>query len=315
MEINKLNPHIASAVLMIEPISFGFNKQTAGTNSFQKELADVYSQSEVQELALAEFKQFVGKLENEGIEVLVFKDTLEPHTPDSIFPNNWFSTSNTGDLFTYPMAAINRSYERRQDILEFLQKKYHYNLDQRLVQFESKQKYLEGTGSLLIDSKSQTAFVAISPRADEGLLEEYAHLSGNSIVSFRAFGPKNEAIYHTNVMLCIGDNYAVIGKETIASEDQERVCEELRKRGKELIFLSNEQVYNHFAGNMLQLQNKAGKKYLVMSSNAKGSLSSDQIEKITSFGDKIIDVSLPIIEQIGGGSARCMMAEIFLKMI
>lgn len=313
MEINKVNPHIASTVLMIEPISFGFNEQTAVTNSFQNELGNVYSQSQVQELALGEFKQFVEKLENAGIEVVVFKDTLEPHTPDSIFPNNWFSTSISGDLYTYPMAAKNRSLERRQDILDFLQKKYDYKVDQCLVQFESQQKSLEGTGSLLIDSKSGTAFVALSPRADEELLTEYAHISGNSVVSFRAFGPKNEAIYHTNVMLCIADKYAVIGRETIASEDRERVCEELRKRGKELIFLSNDQVYNHFAGNMLQLQNKVGEKYLVMSSNAKDSLSTEQIEKITSFGDKIIDASLSIIEQIGGGSARCMMAEIFVK--
>lgn len=305
-----MNKNIASTILMIEPIQFGFNEQTAASNSFQKQTF-VLDKVNIQEKALLEFKNFVNCLEKEGIEVIVFKDTLQPHTPDSIFPNNWFSTDPEGNLFTYPMATTNRSLERRDDILNFLIEKYNYKFDRSLEKFEEENKCLEGTGSLLIDDVSKTAFVALSPRADEKVLKAYSEKSGNDVIIFKALGPQNELIYHTNVMLCIADQYAVIGADTIIPEDRDKICSELQQRGKVLIYLSSEQVYEHFAGNMLQLQNKRGEKFLVMSSNAKKSLTPLQLEQITSFENKIIDVPIPTIEMIGGGSARCMMAEIY----
>ena len=301
---------IASTVLMVEPIRFGFNEETAVSNAFQKR-SEVLSQKAIQEQALAEFSNFVKCLENEGIEVIVIKDTVEPHTPDSIFPNNWFTSNSTGCLMTYPMATKNRSLERREDVLNLLIERYDYQLDRSLECFEEKGKFLEGTGSLLIDHFSKTVFVALSPRADQIVLDEYLRKSGTKLVSFKALGPKNELIYHTNVMLCIADEFAIIGADTIIAEDRERVCAKLKGLGKELIFLTNEQVHEHFAGNMLQLQNQKGEKFLVMSSRAKESLTSFQMKQIASFENKIIDVPLSVIEATGGGSARCMLAEIF----
>lgn len=305
-----MNKYIASTVLMIEPIQFGFNEQTAVSNSFQKQ-TDALDKETIQEKALSEFINFVKCLEKTGIEVIVIKDTIQPNTPDSIFPNNWFSTSLDGNLLTYPMATKNRALERRDDILNLLIEKYNYKLDTSLERFEEQQQFLEGTGSLLIDGASKTAFVALSPRAGEKVVNVYSKISGSRVITFKALGPKQELIYHTNVMLCIADQYAIIGADTIVTEDRGRVCRELQLLGKELIYLSNDQVYEHFAGNMLQLQNKQGEKFLVMSSNARKSLTSFQLEKIASFENKIIDVPLNTIEMIGGGSARCMMAEIF----
>ena len=305
-----LNKNIASKVLMIRPIRFGFNEETADSNAFQNR-SDTYTSEQLQEKALNEFNHFVQILEQNGIEVIVFDDTLTPFTPDSIFPNNWFSSDSNRLLLTYPMATKNRSLERRSDIIEKLRDSYGYELNSSLVTFESQNKFLEGTGSLLIDHASDTTFTAISPRTNVEVLEAYSAITGKKNISFKAFGPKGEEIYHTNVMLCIADEFALLGLETIALEDQKRVVLELEKLNKEIILLTNEQVYENFGGNMLQLQNNLGEKFLVMSSKAKNSLSRNQIEKIHSFENKIIDVPLDIIEMIGGGSARCMMAEIF----
>ncbi len=301
---------IASTVLMIQPVRFGYNEQTAVTNSFQNK-ASTLTSSEIQESALKEFHHFVQSLKDVGIEVIVFQDTIVSHTPDSIFPNNWLSTSSTGELYTFPMATPNRSLERRQDILDFLVEKYGYGCNRELEIFESQNLYLEGTGSLLIDAASEAAFVALSPRADEVVLEAYSKFSGQEIITFQSLGPEGELIYHTNVMLCIADQYAVIGADTIVEKDKIRVCEALKKRGKTLIYISNEQVYKHFAGNMLQLQNKKGDKFLVMSTKARNSLTQVQLDQIESFENTIVDVPLDVIETIGGGSARCMLAEIF----
>jgi hypothetical protein len=308
-----MNLHVASKVLMIRPVCFGFNKQTADTNSFQQHLKVPLSPKKIQRIALSEFDYFVQQLEEVGIEVHIFRDTLKPRTPDSIFPNNWFTTDTNGDLLTFPMGAKNRSLERRKDILDFLIGKYDYLLNRELEGLEKQKIFLEGTGSLVIDRASDTAFVAISPRSNPLAVEAYANISGNKIVSFHALGPENELIYHTNVMLCIADRYAVVGFDSIQEEDRDRITSELKVRDKELICLSNEQVYHHFTGNMLQLQNYKGEKFLVMSSKAKRSLTSQQLKQIKKFGDQIIDVPLHLIETLGGGSARCMMAEIFEK--
>ena len=297
---------------MIRPIRFGFNEETAESNSFQdRNGTKLYSSFDLQEIALKEFNNFVELLEGNGIEVVVFDDTETPYTPDSIFPNNWFSTDTNRLLMTYPMATKNRALERRRDIIENLEGTFGYNLNASLVEFENQHKFLEGTGSLLIDHRSNTVFTAISPRTNLEVLEAYSTIAKKSIISFKAFGPKKEEIYHTNVMLCIADEFVIIGLETVSFEDRAKVVDEFQKLDKELIFLTNAQVYENFAGNMLQLQNKKGEKFLIMSERAKNSLTVDQIEKIYSFENTIISVPLDIIEMIGGGSARCMMAELF----
>lgn len=300
----------ATKVLMIEPVCFGFNEQTADSNSFQQLLlTKTFTPEQIQELALLEFNHFVERLRQSGIEVLIFKDTKSPFTPDSIFPNNWFNTDPQGRLLIFPMATENRQLERRTEIISELEKTY--DKDESLIYYEKQGSFLEGTGSLIIDYPSNKAFAALSPRTNELVLEHYAQLSGNEIISFTALGPQKEKIYHTNVMLCITDNLAIIGTDTIVPEDRTRVIEELQSIGKEIIYLSNEQVYHHFAGNMLQLQNQQGTKFLIMSSNAQRSLTTQQIDQIHATGNQIIAVPLNIIEQIGGGSARCMLAELF----
>jgi hypothetical protein len=209
------------------------------------------------------------------------------------------------------MATKNRSLERRLDIIEKLKADFGYEINATLEKFEVQNIFLEGTGSLLIDHKSNTVFTAISPRTNPEVIEAYSAIAGKRNISFKALGPKGEEIYHTNVMLCIADEYALVGLDSIALEDKDKVISELSNLNKEVILLTNAQVYENFAGNMLQLQNKHGEKFLVMSAKAKSSMTINQIEKIHSFENKIIAVPLDIIELVGGGSARCMLAELF----
>ena len=300
---------ISNTVLMVEPQSFGFNTQTAGSNAFQQQ-ESVLPSKNIQHQALGEFNAFVSLLKKYGIKVLRFRDDKPGLTPDSIFPNNWFCTDQQGLLLTFPMAAENRRAERREDILDFLQKNYRYRFES-LADYEKAGQFLEGTGSLVIDHASRTAFAALSPRTDKQVLEAYSAKSGNEIVAFEALGPAGEAIYHTNVMLCIADDFALIGLETIAAKDRDRIKTKLESLGKELIFLSNEQVYLYFAGNALQLQNESGEKFLVMSQKARNSLTEGQLEQIHRHKNQILAPQLDTIETIGGGSARCMLAEIF----
>lgn len=300
---------ICKRVLMVEPVHFGFNPETAPSNSFQNNPED--DAAHVQEKALAEFNAFVSLLEEHGIEVLRFRDENPVRTPDSIFPNNWFNIDQNGLLLTFPMAAENRRAERSGQIIAYLQQRYHYRVDRDLSRHELEGSYLEGTGSLVIDHSRRVAFAALSPRTNLQVIRNYCGKSGNEAVTFEAFGPAGELIYHTNVMLCIADDFALVGLDTIADEDRKRVEDKLISLGKELIVLSNEQVYQHFAGNALQLQNMEGQKFLVMSDKAKNSLTYQQLEQIQEHLNIILAPRLDTIETIGGGSARCMLAEIF----
>lgn len=301
----------ASTVLMIRPVRFGFNSETAASNAFQQDV-DSWSAAEIQDQAQDEFDGFVRLLRAHEIEVLVYEDTEEPLTPDSIFPNNWFSTHPKGHLFVYPMATENRAREVRNDILEDLQRSYAFTIDRDLLAFGSQERFLEGTGSLLLDPYNQLAYAALSPRTHKEVLDAFAAKTGYRIIPFEALGPSGEKIYHTNVMLCLADDFALIGLDTLVEKDRERIQSELETSGKEIIALTNEQVYNHFAGNMLQLQGKNGKKYLIMSANAKASLNAEQLERIAFHKNEILAPDLETIETIGGGSARCMLAEIFI---
>ena len=302
-----------NTILMIEPVAFYFNAETAKNNYFQ-EKPDEDSQ-EIQKLALSEFNGMVEKLRNHGVNVLTIKDTPTPHTPDSIFPNNWISTHSNAQIGLYPMYAENRRTERREDILEFLEDN-GFKIES-IIDYSAAEKenvFLEGTGSIILDRVNAYAYAALSPRTNEDLFIEFCEDFEYSPVIFKANQTVNgerEAIYHTNVMMCVADTYAVICLDTIDDKKEKKnVTSTLKDTHKEIIEITEEQMYQ-FAGNMLQVEGKDGQKFLVMSQTAYNSLTKKQIEQIEKH-NPIISVNIPTIEKLGGGSARCMMAEIFL---
>ncbi|MDX5483207.1 MAG: arginine deiminase-related protein [Hymenobacteraceae bacterium] len=299
-------------ILMIEPTNFCYNPIAAATNKFQRE-AKGMTPAQVQERALQEFRQMVQQLQQAGVDVNVIQDVENSCTPDSIFPNNWFSTHQSGRLATYPMAPINRRGERRQEVIDLLMHKYGYTEHVRLEYFEDKPepKFLEGTGSMLLDRVHRIAYAALSPRTEPEPLQEFCKRLKYSPVTFRAYGPTGEPIYHTNVMLCIGDTFAIIGMGVVDTEDREKLREQLESSGKEVIELTATQTHHHFAGNMLQLRNRLGERILVMSEAAYQSLTEEQLEKLQKHNDYLLHLPIHLIEQCGGGSVRCMIAEIF----
>lgn len=304
-----MNIQLTDTVLMVAPTRFGFNEEAFQTNSFQN-VPTSESDDNIQELARLEFDTFADTLKNKGVDVLVFEDHIASETPDSIFPNNWFSTHITGELITYPMAVSNRRKERREDIIFELSKTYGYHRVP-FEQHEAQAAYLEGTGSLIFDHHNKTVYAAISPRTHVNVLKDVADQLGYRPIAFEAFGKTGEQIYHTNVMMCVGVSFIAIGIDTIAPADRERIESELLQSKKEIINLSNEQVYEHFSGNMLQIKNVQGERILVMSEKAFSSFSAEQIETFRRHTDHIVKARIPTIERIGGGSARCMLAEIF----
>jgi hypothetical protein len=302
-----------NTVLMIKPLQFGFNEEAFITNKFQQKV-DPLSQSEVQEKALKEFNLFVEQLKELKVNVLVYNDSKETFTPDSIFPNNWISTHPNGMIFTYPMLVKNRQLERRKDIVLDLFSRFGFSYLIELEDYEDAKppKYLEGTGSMVLDHQKRIIYAAISPRTDKNVLAEFAKHLRYKVVSFAAYGAQKEKIYHTNVMMCVGEKYIIIGENTIAEEDRDRVMETVRKANKAVIELTNEQVYEHFAGNMLQLRNNDDETVLVMSKAAYASLTKEQLKKLNKHNDHLLRVAIPTIEKVGGGSARCMLTEVYL---
>ena len=301
----------ASTVLMVEPIAFGYNAQTAENNYFQVEQKD----ADIQTKALEEFNNFANKLKSKGINVISIKDTLEPHSPDSIFPNNWVSFHNDGKVVLYPMFAPNRRVERRTDILETLKVKgFEITEIEDLSHFENQQKFLEGTGSMIFDHDHKIAYGSVSLRLDEELFRQFCTKFGFRPVVFHSYqnaGGERLPIYHTNVMMCVADKFVVICLECIDDElEREKVQEVIKSTQKEIIEISEDQM-QQFAGNMLQVQNEAGEKFLVMSESAYRSLTAQQISAFENYCE-IIYSDLNTIETNGGGSARCMLAEVFL---
>lgn len=298
-------------VLMIEPVAFGYNAQTAENNYFQVNSEN----SETQEKALQEFKNFVEKLRSKGINVITVKDTLEPHKPDSIFPNNWVSFGSDGKAFLYPMFAPNRRDERRPEILEAVENAgYDIKQVEDISNFENEDKYLEGTGSMIFDHDNKIAYGSVSLRLEEGLFKEFCEKIGYKPVVFHSFqtaGTERLPIYHTNVMMCVADKFVVICLDCIDDEaERNNVVEVIKSTNKEIIEISEAQMQN-FAGNMLQVRNAEGKTFLVMSETAYKSLTPEQISAIEKYSE-IIYSDLHTIEINGGGSARCMLAEVFL---
>lgn len=294
-------------ILMIRPIDFKFNKQTAGNNKFQQES----EQEDVQAIALQEFDGFVATLTANGVDVTVINDTAQPETPDSIFPNNWVSFHEDGSVYLYPMFSENRRWERRKDIIEQLAKKFEVNHVSDLSFFEQQVLFLEGTGSMVLDRDNKIAYACLSVRTDEEVLTNFCMLSGYTAVAFQAIDQSRFPIYHTNVMMCIGDRFAVICLDSIPNlAERENVVHSLTNSGKEIITINFEQM-NQFAGNMLQVQNKDGESLLVMSEQAYQSLHESQVMALAKYA-KLIYAPLYTIEKNGGGSARCMLAEVHL---
>jgi hypothetical protein len=301
-----------SNILMIRPVNFAFNLQTAESNAFQDTDSQALAIEITQENALREFDIMVNQLRAIGVNVMVYEDTPKPYTPDSIFPNNWVSFHHSGKVCLYPMQAENRRLERRPDIIDDLSNNFHVETVIDLTGFEEENKFLEGTGSLVLDRMHRIAYACISPRTNEEVLEAWEkQMNGYKIVKFRAVDAHDKEIYHTNVMMCIGDIFAVICLQSIKDLDERlMVKESLESTGKNVIEISLEQM-NSFAGNMLMVNNQKGHRILVMSTRAYESLNQAQKNQLGDYAD-ILHFDLNIIETCGGGSARCMMAEVHL---
>ncbi len=301
-------------ILMVRPINFRMNEQTAVNNYYQKALDNLLPES-VNAKAQAEFDSYVERLRAIGVSVVVVSDTSEFDTPDSIFPNNWISFHSDATVGLYPMFAENRRLERREDILDQLEAQ-GFQIEQVVdyTSAEASDLFLEGTGSLLLDRVNRIAYCALSPRADEDLFIEFCEDFEYTPVSFVANQTVNDerkAIYHTNVMMCLGETFAVICLDSIDDKkERKNLIQHLKDSGKEIVAISEEQVYN-FAGNMLQVRGHNQERFLIMSQAAYDSLTAQQIETLERH-NSILSSSLNTIEACGGGSARCMMAEIFL---
>ncbi|KAF0239707.1 MAG: hypothetical protein FD136_446 [Chitinophagaceae bacterium] len=297
----------SSHILMIQPVHFDFNAETAVNNSFQVNAHD----QELQTKARKEFDAFIQELEKNGIDITVVKDTPVPHTPDSIFPNNWISFHQDGSICLYPMFAKNRRQERKQTVLDAIGEKFLIEKTINLSHYENESLFLEGTGSMVLDRDQQIAYACLSPRTDPKVLDIFCKNYQYKSVVFWATDQNNDPIYHTNVMMCVADEYVVICLEAIKdSEERNLVITSIEQSKKQLIEISLDQM-NHFAGNMLQVHNHAGERLLVMSSQAYHSLKTEQINQLEQF-NRIIHSDISSIETNGGGSARCMMAEVFL---
>ena len=304
---------ITNTILMIRPVSFRMNEQTAVNNYFMEDI-DMKNQK-INKKAQEEFDAFVSVLKDKGVNVIVVQDTKEPDTPDSIFPNNWISFHANGTVGVYPMFAENRRNERREDVFEILEDNgFKINDVIDYTSAEDEELYLEGTGSILLDRVNKKAYCALSERADEDLFIEFCEDFDFFPVIFTAnqsVDGKRLPIYHTNVMMALAENFVVICTDTIDDKkERKNVLDHLKKDGKEVIAITEQQMH-HFAGNMLQVLGSDDKRYMVMSSAAYHSLRPEQVAQIENHCS-ILHSSLHTIETCGGGSARCMMAEVFL---
>ena len=298
-----------SHILMIRPVNFGYNAETAVNNAFQVQSYE----HNIQQMARQEFDDFVAILQDNGVDITVIEDTPIPHTPDSIFPNNWISFHSDGTLMLYPMFATNRRAERKKHVLERIQEKFVVNKKVDLSNYEAKNEFLEGTGSMVLDRENRIAYACISPRTDEKVLADFCIQMNFTPVVFNATDGNGYAIYHTNVLMCVADKYVVICLESVSDPLQNKlVAETIIDSKKKIIPITLHQV-DHFAGNMLQVENKTGEKLLIMSTQAFESLTNGQVEELGTY-NRIIHSPLTTVETNGGGSARCMMAEVYLPL-
>lgn len=297
------------SLLMIRPANCGYNPQTAASNSFQKELEKL-SADEIKEKARAEFDRFVEMLRAENIDVFVVADTPAPVKPDAVFPNNWISFHADGTVFLYPLLSEKRNAERRADIVENL--KNHFEITETIDLSGSEKRILEGTGSMVLDRANRIVYACLSPRTDATLLEEFAARIGYEPVTFVCLDENGAAIYHTNVVMCVGEKLAVVCLDAIEnSAEREKVVESLTRNNHEIVEISLAQM-NRFAGNMLEVRSRENENYLIMSATARAALNEKQIEQIERHA-RILSAEIETIEAVGGGSVRCMLAEIFCE--
>jgi len=310
---------VPSSFLMVRPIDFKFNEQTAGDNEFQSKI-DAEA-SVITARVLKEFDNFVEILRSKGINIVVHDKShykeLAPHkTPDAVFPNNWISTETNGFLFTYPMYAPNRRLEKLAFPFiekQLVEEKFIIKGTVCLGTTEQEQNFLEGTGCMIFDRQNRVIYGAKSLRMEDGAFQEYCKLLGYEGVSFDTESTNGKPYYHTNMIMCIGDTYVIIAKDGIKDSDRERVMEKLQKSGKEIIVITREQAEKGCCGNALQAKSeKNGKKFTVMSERAFKAFSEDQRKQVEKHDD-ILYANIDTIEEIGGGSARCMMCEIYLQ--
>ena len=305
----------AEAVLMVRPVSFGYNPETAASNKFQRQPAGAASDDRA--IARNEFEGLAGALIGEGVRVCVVRDTAEPPKPDAVFPNNWVSFHEDGTVVLYPMEAESRRRERRREIIDEVSERLGFKVSRLidLTAHEAHGRYLEGTGSLVLDHRERTAYACLSSRTHAEVIGEWATELGYEPILFTAVDRAGAAIYHTNVLMCIGEKAVIVGAQAIAAADRARVMERLRATGREVIELGHTEL-EHFAGNMLELgtwdEALGDYRVLVMSDAARHSLRPETFARLSACTDEVLAVPVPTIERLGGGSVRCMLGEVFL---
>ena len=295
---------------MIRPAAFGFNEETAANNYFQSN-PDI-SKEELQQRALLEFDNMVQTLRNHDIDVLVIDDTSEPIKPDAIFPNNWLSTSPEGIITVFPLYAPNRRLEKRDDILKILADQFLVKDVQDWSEFEAEGRFLEGTGSLVIDYENKMIYAAISERTNISVLEKYANTNGFQAIVFLAADKNGRPVYHTNVVMTLGENFAVLCEEAIDEEWELIAVRQLLESTEHSIIAITKEQMHRFAGNMLPVKNNKGENILVLSQTAFDTLRKEQKQMLEAYA-KLLPIAVPTIEEVEGGSVRCMMAEVFLE--
>lgn len=303
---------LTSNIMMVRPAHFGFNSETAENNAFQINDKSL-NINEIKEKAIQEFDAFVSKLRAVGVNIIVIQDTDEPVKTDAVFPNNWISFHSNGNIITYPMFSPIRRLERRFEIIESLSNTFQIENHIQLESWESVGQYLEGTGSMVVDREHQIAYACLSVRTDEVLFDEFCSIVECEPLTFHSYDRDGLEIYHTNVMMAMGDTFVVICLESIPVEaERQQLLAAFERTNKTVIEISLDQMYS-FAGNMLQVKNTNDETFLVMSSQAFNSLNDNQIQEIEKH-TQILHSDLTTIETYGGGSARCMMAEVFLPL-
>ncbi len=301
---------LSSRVIMVRPAHFGFNPETALNNKFQTNVSEI-SASDLNQMAISEFDNMVALLQKNGIEVYIHNDDPNTVKPDAIFPNNWLTMHEDGKLITYPMFAPLRQRERSEELIQKISSQFLVNEHIHFEQYENENKFLEGTGSMIFDRTNQLVYACISERTNLDLLKKLADKLKYEVIDFDSRDQNGFPIYHTNVMMALGQDFVVICLESVNLDDQKKLIEVFNRTKKEIVNISFKQM-NSFAGNMLQLISTEGQAILVMSNSAFQSLNSNQLQQLESK-TKLLVVEIPTIEKIGGGSARCMIAENFLK--
>ncbi len=304
----------ADAVLMVRPKGFGYNPETAHTNTFQAPAHDAAEPAAA--LARQEFEQLARALVSEGVTVCTVDDSDLPNKPDAVFPNNWVSFHEDGTLVLYPMHSPSRRWERRPEVIETAVRELGFRLSHLLdlTWYEAEEKYLEGTGSLVLDHVTRVAYACASPRTHPDVVTEWAQTLGYEPVIFSATDRAGVPLYHTNVLMCIGARAVVVGAGAIAAADRARVMKHLTGSGREIIEIDLDEI-GRFGGNMLELgtwdEALGDSRVIVMSDSARRALKPDAFARLRACTDAVLSVPVPTIERLGGGSVRCMLAEVF----